>query len=102
MTTIDPAFQSRIDLHLPYRDLTPAARRQVWENFMEHTGRERFDISDADLDQLSHVKMNGREIKSMIKSANLLSLKGNRKIDMRSLSMLVENRAVAVAAFRGA
>lgn len=35
----------------------------------------------------------------MIKSANLLGLKGGRKIDMSCILMLVENRAVAVAAF---
>lgn len=45
--------------------------------------------------------MNGSEIKSMIKSAHLLSLKGKGNIDMARISMLVENCAVAVAAFGG-
>ena len=62
IASIDHAFQSRIDLFLPYSDLTTETRRKVWENFMNHTGRERFHVSEADLEKLSKVSLNGREI----------------------------------------
>lgn len=92
MSSIDQAFQSRVDLFLRYQDLTPAARRQVWENFINRVGRERFSITDQDLDGLAELKLNGREIKNLIKSAHLLSLKGQEKIDMERLWMLADNR----------
>lgn len=92
VSTIDQAFQSRVDLFLRYEDLTPSARRQVWENFIDRVGRERFRIADADLDRLAELKLNGREIKNLIKSAHLLSLKGQEKIDMARLWMLADNR----------
>ncbi|KAH6695039.1 P-loop containing nucleoside triphosphate hydrolase protein [Plectosphaerella plurivora] len=92
VSTIDQAFQSRVDLFLRYEDLTPSARRQVWDNFIARVGRERFSITDADLDKLAELKLNGREIKNLIKSAHLLSLKGQEKIDMARLWMLADNR----------
>ena len=74
----------------PTGKLTPSYCRHIGGNFIRHTGQERVEISDADLDDLSRVKMNGLEIKS---------LKGGRKIDMSRISILVENRAVTIAAF---
>ncbi|EEU43461.1 uncharacterized protein NECHADRAFT_45060 [Fusarium vanettenii 77-13-4] len=75
ITSIDPAFESRVHLFLPYKDLTVAARRKVWENFINRTGCDRSDISSENLDELSKISLNGREIKNLIKSAHLLSLK---------------------------
>jgi hypothetical protein len=98
ISNLDHAFQSRVDLFLPYADLTSAARRQVWANFVNHTGRDNFTVTDADLDKLANVKLNGREIKNLIKSAHLLSLKGSEKISMGRLSMLAQNRVKALAA----
>jgi SpoVK/Ycf46/Vps4 family AAA+-type ATPase len=98
MASIDRAFQSRVDLFLPYADLTAAARRQVWENFIRRAGLDKFEVSGADLDRLAQVKLNGREIKNLIKSAHLLTLKSSEKIGMERLSMLAKNRTTALAA----
>lgn len=92
MSTIDEAFQSRVDLFLRYEDLTVSARRQVWESFIDRVGRERFSVTGEDLDKLAELHLNGREIKNLIKSAHLLSLKGQEKIDMQRLWMLADNR----------
>jgi hypothetical protein len=97
VTSIDHAFQSRVDLFLQYTDLTVAARRQVWDNFIHRTGHDKFSLSNNDLDELAKIKLNGREIKNLIKTANLLSLKATEKISMDSLTMLAQNRMEALS-----
>ncbi|OCL09532.1 P-loop containing nucleoside triphosphate hydrolase protein [Glonium stellatum] len=96
ISSIDHAFQSRVDLFLPYSDLTVQARKQVWENFISHVGREMFHVSDADLEKLSKISLNGREIKNLIKSAQLLSFKSGGKITTERLYMLAEKRVKAL------
>lgn len=96
--SLDHAFQSRIDLFLPYADLTPKARRQVWENFIARAGRDKFEVTETGLEELSKIKLNGREIKNLIKSAHLLSLKGKELIPLARLQTLAENRNRALQA----
>lgn len=96
ISTIDHAFQSRVDLFLPYRDLTCDARRQVWENFIDRAGRDKFEINDAALDKLAQLNLNGREIKNLIKSAQLLSLKSGGQVPMDRLYMLADKREQAL------
>jgi SpoVK/Ycf46/Vps4 family AAA+-type ATPase len=96
ISSIDHAFQSRVDLFLPYHDLTSEARRQVWENFIDRAGRDKFDITEESLEKLSHLKLNGREIKNLIKSAQLLSLKSGGKVPMDRLYMLADKRVQAL------
>ena len=47
------------------------------------------------------MRLNGREIKSLVKSAHLLGLKGGEKVGMGVIRMLVRNRVAAVEAFAG-
>ncbi|KAH8892780.1 P-loop containing nucleoside triphosphate hydrolase protein [Thozetella sp. PMI_491] len=101
ISSIDHAFQSRVDLFLPYRDLTSSARRLVWENFIEHAGRDKFDIDDAALDKLSQLNLNGREIKNLIKSAQLLGLKSGQKVPTGRLYMLADKRVQALSMMDG-
>lgn len=101
ISSLDHAFQSRVDLFLPYRDLKPEARRQVWENFIKRAGDDKFDIDAAGLDKLSNIQLNGREIKNLIKSAHLLTLKGGERITTKRLTMLAENRLSALESLNG-
>ncbi|KAK7946200.1 uncharacterized protein PG986_010521 [Apiospora aurea] len=74
---IDPAFQSRIHVSLEYSDLTPASRRLVWQNFLAaaRSGSKgaATELTDADLDDLSALDLNGRQIKNILKTAQLLA-----------------------------
>ncbi|KAH7127593.1 P-loop containing nucleoside triphosphate hydrolase protein [Dactylonectria macrodidyma] len=101
ISSIDHAFQSRVDLFLPYRNLTSEARRQVWNNFIDRAGRDKFDVDDKALDQLSELKLNGREIKNLIKSAQLLSLKSCGKVPMDRLLLLADKRVQALSELDG-
>ncbi|KAK0711900.1 P-loop containing nucleoside triphosphate hydrolase protein [Lasiosphaeris hirsuta] len=96
-STIDHAFQSRVDLFLPYRSLTDGARKTVWQNFINHLGSHRFDLVEADLDKLSKLKLNGREIKNLIKTAQLLSFRSGGKVTSEKLCILAEKRVEALS-----
>ena len=72
---IDDAFQSRIDIILPYGDLTAEARLQVWVNFINRSGgTEIFDLTEQQVQQLAQgYNLNGREIKNLVKSSLLVA-----------------------------
>ncbi|KAL1599765.1 hypothetical protein SLS60_007569 [Paraconiothyrium brasiliense] len=72
ISTIDPAFRSRVDLILPYHDLDEAARKQVWKNFIRRLPADDVQMNDSDFDELAKTAMNGREIKNLIKTALVL------------------------------
>jgi hypothetical protein len=69
VSNMDAAFQSRIHVSMAYPDLTAESRRQIWKNFLQ--GKN--EISEADLDVLKEIVLNGRQIKNVIKTAYLLS-----------------------------
>ncbi|KAG9234050.1 hypothetical protein BJ875DRAFT_484556 [Amylocarpus encephaloides] len=94
-SSIDYAFQSRIDLFLPYSDLTPPARKQVWENFITRMP-DKFDIGEDGIRKLSEINLNGREIKNLIKSAQLLCFKSGDQVSAERLCILAENRVRAL------
>jgi hypothetical protein len=69
---IDAAFQSRIHVSLEYPDLTSASRRAIWKNFLRGA-TIKSGITDAEIEQLSELKLNGRQIKNILKTAQLLA-----------------------------
>ncbi|CAI6332877.1 unnamed protein product [Periconia digitata] len=69
---IDRAFQSRIDMHLEYPDLDESSRLAIWKNFFAISKR-KVEISETELQDLSKARMNGRQIKSVVKQAQLLA-----------------------------
>ena len=76
---IDAAFQSRIHISMQYGELSTSSRRHVWVNFLNASSKGRKHMfSEGDLDKLASYEMNGREIKNVLKTAQLLaSKKGN-------------------------
>jgi len=73
ISAIDLAFKSRIDLILPYDNLDELARRSVWVNFISRLESEASKIEETDLDELAKAKLNGREIKNTVKTAQVLA-----------------------------
>ncbi|EGX96019.1 AAA family ATPase, putative [Cordyceps militaris CM01] len=95
--TIDPAFRSRVSLHLLFASLPRDARKQVWRNFLsrlapqslaappaaaagkgkEIASEEELEtvdgnavvptLSETDIDEISLWQLNGREIKNAVK-----------------------------------
>lgn len=79
VSTFDTAFQSRIHLTINYPSLDQTSRRMIWETFV-HPEKVQLQhestITNPELDELAEMKLNGREIKNIVKTARLLA---NRK-----------------------
>jgi len=88
---IDPAFQSRIHISMTYSELSPSSRRHVWVNFI--AGLSKAEFSDEELDRLSRYKMNGREIKNVLKTAQLLASSKNAQLGFQHVSRVLSIEA---------
>lgn len=71
---IDAAFESRIHLSLQYEDLDFESRRHVWATFLARIASVD-PFADEQLDRLAQRSMNGRQIKNVLKTAQLLATK---------------------------
>ncbi|KAK2000984.1 ATPase [Colletotrichum falcatum] len=74
--TIDPAFRSRVSLHLLFRALGPDARALIWRKFLGRllppppsggAAEAGTALSDEDVAELGQWQLNGREIKTAVK-----------------------------------
>lgn len=68
----------------------------MWHNFFEHFGPDKFDVLPAELDRLSELPLNGREIKNLLKSAQLLDARTGGKVTAGRLYMLADKRVAAL------
>ncbi|KLU92647.1 hypothetical protein MAPG_11592, partial [Magnaporthiopsis poae ATCC 64411] len=66
---IDQAFQSRIHVSLEYSALDATSRAAIWRNFLGG----RLSISPTDIEELAEYPLNGRQIKNVLKTAQLLA-----------------------------
>lgn len=83
---IDQAFQSRIHIHLRYPELQRASRRLVWKNFLERLPN---DISEEQIDTLSDVVLNGRQIKNLIKTSQLIALEEDKVLNKDHVDLVM-------------
>ncbi|KAJ3498814.1 hypothetical protein NLG97_g826 [Lecanicillium saksenae] len=79
INNMDTAFQSRIHLTLEYPNLDAVARRAIWTTFLDRAAREDSQnnesrISEAALKSLCALDLNGRQIKNIMKMAQLLAM----------------------------
>jgi AAA+ superfamily predicted ATPase len=89
--TIDRAFKSRVDLILAYSNLSYEARRNIWVNFIGKLPKEDIDLQDSEISELAQSRLNGREIKSWVKTAWILAAK-NKPLRMRHFNIVLDNR----------
>jgi len=75
--TIDPAFRSRVNIHLLFTPLPQASRLLVWKKFLERLPSVKgpdgpvsplTSLDEEDLKELAKWQLNGREIKNAIKT----------------------------------
>ncbi|KAF2804787.1 putative AAA family ATPase [Mytilinidion resinicola] len=71
---IDAAFESRIHLSLQYDDLDQASRHHVWSTFLSRSSNVG-NFTSQEVDKLAAVPLNGRQIKNILKTAQLLASK---------------------------
>ena len=87
ISNIDDAFHSRIHISMQYPPLTAASRRHIWNTFMSKTS----GLSDGQLDALAQVELNGRQIKNVLKTAQMLARRanGDGKVDMGHIETIL-------------
>lgn len=93
--TIDPAFESRIDIALNYSSLTAESRATVLSRFLETLPRESVDVSQEQIAELMERPLNGRQIKSAIKTARILAQSEDVKLSKAHLDVVLGLRAKA-------
>lgn len=93
--TLDPAFESRIDLTLMYKSLDEADRKQVWRNFLSNIDEKDVSIDDAGLDKLAGWDVNGRQIKSAVKTARILAADNEEPLNTKHLELVLNLRLKA-------
>jgi hypothetical protein len=101
MRSIDPAFESRVDITLSYNSLTETDRRQVWKNFLATLNPGAVDVGEADLLKLAKWDFNGRQIKSAIKTARVLATKKKEPLNARHLNVVLNLRSKALGMMNG-
>ena len=87
--TFDPAFQSRIHISLEYPELSIESRLLVWKNFLGVLPLEN-TITATQLEQLSLMNMNGRQIKNVLKTAQLLAHRNESKLNHEHIMTVLD------------
>ncbi|KAH7165777.1 P-loop containing nucleoside triphosphate hydrolase protein [Dactylonectria macrodidyma] len=95
---MDPAFSSRIHMSLEYPSLDASAREAVWRGFLARTinlnakmeGESAHEISEDEIKALAHLELNGRQIKNVLKTSNLLACHKGEKLAFRHLRIVLK------------
>ncbi|KAJ3558215.1 hypothetical protein NM688_g1055 [Phlebia brevispora] len=88
----DEAFQSRIHVSLRYYDLNSDARRKIWVAFLRKVHGDTPDggLSKEELRQLGEKKINGRQIKNVVKTASALATGRQETLSFKHLSQVLD------------
>ncbi|KAL5444997.1 hypothetical protein PMIN06_008203 [Paraphaeosphaeria minitans] len=101
LDNMDAAFESRIHLTLAYADLDKPSRKHVWTALLSrHARAENAHVavgafSDAELDRLSRERLNGRQIKNVVKTAMLLAGRHDECLGMGHLETVLRLRRMS-------
>ncbi|KAG8534018.1 uncharacterized protein KY384_000860 [Bacidia gigantensis] len=90
---IDAAFESRIHLSLQYEDLGPQGRKHVWKSFLQTCETAHGEFSDEKLRVLAQHKLNGRQIKNVVKPALLLAARQNQPLKFEHVDTVLQIKA---------
>lgn len=92
--TFDEAFQSRIHLSLRYDDFGEEAKKHIWTAFLKKAALASpsgvQDLSMGELKQLSAKRVNGRQIKNVVKLATSLASYESEALGFRHLTRVMD------------
>ena len=93
---MDAAFRSRIHISLEYPPLDAAARAGVWRTFLARAAgpagggdEAAHDVTEEEVAALSGLVLNGREIKNVLKTGNLLARSKDEKLGFDHLQTVL-------------
>lgn len=87
--TFDDAFKSRIHVPLKYDELPHSSRVMIWKNFLGRVDGG-VDIDEAGYEELAKGKLNGRQIKNVVRTAKSLAAHKKRKLDQEQLEQVMQ------------
>lgn len=88
VSSIDPAFQSRVHLSLNYPDLDSEARMQIWKQFSSRSMQN--SLTEDDLARLSEFAFNGRQIKNIVKISSILARREDTALQLRHIQTVLD------------
>ncbi len=98
ISNIDAAFHSRIHVTINYPNLSIDSRRHVWKTFL---GKDSA-VNEKDIDRLAQVDLNGRQIKNMLKTAQMLARSQEQGKDGQRGNVEMQHIETVLAIERGA
>ena len=84
-SVLDKALDSRVHVKITYPELDLAARKQVWHNFISMLPSSFVALTEEDLEFLAGKKLNGRQIKNVIKTAQLLASEQEKPLELEHM-----------------
>lgn len=95
VATFDDAFKSRIHVPLKYGQLDAASRERVWRNFLgklevDGGGGGGVDIDEEGYRKLAEGRLNGRQIKNVVRTAKSLASYKKRRLDQSQLQRVMD------------
>lgn len=83
---LDLAFKSRISISISYKDLDNDARYKVWTNLLEAS---KTNLSQTDIEKLSQVEMNGRQIKNCIRMGQCMAKESKEELSRQIIEQVI-------------
>ncbi|KAJ3340426.1 hypothetical protein HDU93_007033 [Gonapodya sp. JEL0774] len=85
IASFDPAFASRINVALKYEDLDSTARTTIWKRCLQNAAGKSYSFTDEDITNLAKVALNGRQIRSIVKTAKCIATSQDVDLGMRQV-----------------
>ncbi|KAH7157913.1 P-loop containing nucleoside triphosphate hydrolase protein [Dactylonectria estremocensis] len=99
--TLDPAFESRIDVIIGFTELDEPSRSKIWHNFLQ-TVDGGDDLGEDIVAMIASVPLNGRQIKSAVKTAHVLAAGEGVPLNAEHIRTVVDLRNKATMLLGGA
>ena len=93
VSTFDQAFESRIHLKLQYPDLDVTARKAIWATLLQKS-QPPANFSIEEIAELTKHDLNGRQIKNVVKTSQLLAASKNELLavsHVRSVLRIIQD-----------
>jgi len=87
VSNMDAAFQSRIHVSMEYPDLNVDSRKHVWKGFLSRGIKH--ELTEEHTDTLADIDLNGRQIKNILKTSQLLACRRKESLQFSHLKTVL-------------
>lgn len=94
VTTVDDAILSRCTAQVRYETPTVEGQRKIWRTLSDLSS---IKLSDKEIERFSkaHPKLVGRDVKGLLKLANMISVRSKKPITVESLEFVMKFKPTA-------